>query len=138
VEFVKDVTLPDRSHYPSNKVLTKTWAMKNSGDQPWGDDVELVYFKGDESLCLDTRYPVMNAVPGQRVEMSATVRTPTEPGRYCTYFRLQKNGKFFGPRVWVDIIVSAANSPRSIDGVANCSTNQEAYKNALTRPIQSN
>ena len=25
VEFVKDVTLPDRSHYPANKVLTKTW-----------------------------------------------------------------------------------------------------------------
>jgi len=137
VEFVKDVTLPDRSHYPSNKVLTKTWAMKNSGDLPWGDDVQLVYFKGDETLCLDKRYPVMNAAPGQTVQMSATVRTPTEPGRYCTYFRLQKNGKFFGPRVWVDIIVSAANSPRSIDGVANCSTNKEAYKKALTGSIQS-
>jgi len=131
VEFVKDVTLPDRSHYPSNKVLTKTWAMKNSGEMPWGDDVELVYFKGDESLCLDTRYPVISAVPGQVVEMSATVRTPSEPGRYCTYFRLMKNGKFFGPRVWVDIIVSGPDSPRSMDGVMNCSTKKESYKNAV-------
>merc|ERR1719499_62091 len=131
VEFVRDVTLPDRSQYSSDKVLTKTWAMKNSGDQPWGDDVELVYFKGDESLCLHKRYPVISAVPGEVVEMSAIVRTPAEPGRYCTYFRLQKNGKFFGPRVWVDIIVDSPNSPRA-------ATNQEAYKNALTRSIQSN
>ena len=105
--------------------------MKNSGDQPWGDDVELVYFKGDESLCLHKRYPVISAVPVEVVEMSAIVRTPAEPGRYCTYFRLQKNGKFFGPRVWVDIIVDSPNSPRA-------ATNQEAYKNALTRSIQSN
>lgn len=110
VEFVKDVTLPDRSHYPSNKILTKTWAMRNSGELQWGDNVELVYFKGDETLSLQQRYPVKNAKAGEEVLISATIRTPNQPGRYCTYFRLQKNGKFFGPRVWVDIIVNAQNS----------------------------
>lgn len=129
VEFVADVTLPDRSHYPSDVVLTKTWAMKNSGQMPWGDDVELVYFKGDAALCLGHRYPVASAVPGQVVEMSATVRTPSEPGRYCTYFRLQKNGKFFGPRVWVDIIVSSAAS--------ECGPTAEAKQNSLC-PAESN
>jgi hypothetical protein len=111
VEFVKDVTLPDRSHYPADKLLTKTWAMRNSGELPWGDDVELVYFKGDETLSLQSRYPVENARPGQEVLLSADIRTPSAPGRYCTYFRLQKNGKFFGPRVWVDIIVSDPQQP---------------------------
>jgi len=116
VEFVKDVTLPDRSHYPGNKMLTKTWAMRNSGELPWGDDVELVYFKGDESLSMQSRYPVMNAQPGQEVQLSANIRTPRTPGRYCTYFRLQKNGKFFGPRVWVDIIVSDPAASSQPDG----------------------
>eukprot|EP01083_Nonionella_stella_P149214 473623_1 len=106
VEFLRDVTLPDRSHYAPNKTLTKTWAMRNSGDLAWGDNVELVYFKGDERLSVEHRYPVMNVCGGQEVEISATIKTPSQPGRYCTYFRLQKNGKFFGPRVWVDIIVN--------------------------------
>jgi len=129
VEFVKDVTLPDRSHYPANKVLTKTWAMRNSGELSWGDDVELVYFKGDETLSLEQRYPVINAQPGQQVEISASIRTPTQPGRYCTYFRLQKNGKFFGPRVWVDIIVSPqTQNQQSMNGRSqNCATTNETH-----------
>jgi hypothetical protein len=133
VEFVADVTLPDRSHYPASKLLTKTWAMRNSGDFCWGDCVELVYFKGDRSLSLEDRYPVINAVPGQEVEISASIRTPEEPGRYCTYFRLQKNGTFFGPRVWVDLIVRPKNGlgAKSLDGRKNCATNNEGGNGTL-------
>ena len=65
--------------------------MRNSGELSWGDNVELVYFKGDETLSLERRYPVIDAQPMQEVEISATIRTPNKPGRYCTYFRLQKN-----------------------------------------------
>lgn len=102
--------------------------MRNSGELSWGDDVELVYFKGDETLSLEQRYPVINAQPGQQVEISASIRTPTQPGRYCTYFRLQKNGKFFGPRVWVDIIVSQTQNQQSMDGRSqNCATNIETH-----------
>merc|ERR1719474_1790648 len=102
-EFVTDVNLPDRTYYPTDTVLTKTWRMRNSGDRPWGSNVELVFFKGNESLTLEQRYPVNNALPGQQVEVSAVIKTPTKPGRYCSYYRLQRNGEFFGPRVWVDI-----------------------------------
>ena len=103
--------------------------MRNSGELSWGDDVELVYFKGDETLSLEQRYPVINAQPGQQVEISASIRTPTQPGRYCTYFRLQKNGKFFGPRVWVDIIVSPqTQNQQSMNGRSqNCATTNETH-----------
>jgi len=132
VEFVADVTLPDRSHYPAAKLLTKTWAMRNSGNASWGDDVELVYFKGDRALSLEDRYPVMNAAPGQAVEISASIRTPEEAGRYCTYFRLQKNGQFFGPRVWVDLIVrNNGFGSKSLDGRKNCATNNEGGNGKL-------
>ena len=81
--------------------------MRNSGEFAWGDGVELAYFKGDAELSLHERYPVKAAVPGETVQLSALIKTPETPGRYCTYFRLQKHGKFFGPRVWCDIIVEA-------------------------------
>ena len=105
--------------------------MRNAGDYEWGDNVELVYFKGDRSLSLEDRYPVINAAPGQEVEISASIRTPDEPGRYCTYFRLQKNGQFFGPRVWVDLIVrsNGFGSSKAMDGRKNCATNNEGLSN---------
>merc|ERR1719334_2897742 len=46
VEFVADVTVPDRSHHVSGQVLTKTWAMRNSGEFAWGDGVELANLRG--------------------------------------------------------------------------------------------
>merc|ERR1740123_1418548 len=102
-DFVTDVTLPDRSYYPTDTVLTKTWKMRNNGENEWGNDVELVFFKGNESLTLEKRYPVNNAQIGQEVEVSAVIKTPKKAGRYCSYYRLQRNGEYFGPRVWVDI-----------------------------------
>merc|ERR1712087_179619 len=110
VKFVRDVSLPDRSHYPQNENLTKTWELQNAQDQPWGSGVELVFFKGHEDIVVDKRYPVRNVCPGEKVQVSVELRTPIlrdehEEGRRCAYFRLEKNGKMFGRRVWVDIIV---------------------------------
>merc|ERR1712115_487957 len=102
-DFVKDVTLPDRSYYPTDTVLTKTWKMRNNGDHEWGNNVELVFFKGNESLTLEKRYPVNNAQCGEEIEVSAVIKTPKAAGRYCSYYRLQRNHEYFGPRVWVDI-----------------------------------
>jgi hypothetical protein len=101
-DFVCDVTLPGRTHYPLDTVLTKTWRLRNSGATEWGNDVELIFFKGNESLALE-KYSVPNAWPGQEVDITAVVKTPNKPGRYCTYYRLQRNKEFFGPRLWVDI-----------------------------------
>ena len=115
-EFVEHVTLQNREECQPDTVLTKTWKLKNVGSTPWGFDVELVYCKGDESLSLYDRYPVINAQSGQEVEISATIKTAKKAGRYCTYFRLQKKGKYFGPRVWCDIIVSS----NGMDKRGNC------------------
>merc|ERR1712048_879067 len=52
---------------------------------------------------LEKRYPVNNAQCGQEIEVSAVIKTPKKPGRYCSYYRLQRNNEYFGPRVWVDI-----------------------------------
>eukprot|EP01083_Nonionella_stella_P021405 59374_1 len=124
-EFVKHVTLPNREEYLPSKIYTKTWAMRNGGNVEWGYNVELVYCKGDPHLSLYDRYPVINAQPGQEVEISATIKTSSVPKRYCTYFRLQKNGRFFGPRVWVDIIVG------TLDQIKQCGAQNHTHDKVL-------
>jgi len=108
IEFVRHVTLGNRQEFAPHKLLTKTWAMRNAGEVEWGNDMLLVFCKGDRALTVHESYPVMNAQPGQEVEVSVTLQTGTTAGRMCAYFRLQKNGKFVGPRVWADVIVAAA------------------------------
>jgi len=107
IEFVRHVTLGNRQEYAPNKLLTKTWAMRNAGEVEWGNDMLLVFCKGDRALTVHESYPVINAQPGQEVEISVTLQTGTTAGRMCAYFRLQKNGRFVGPRVWADVIVAA-------------------------------
>merc|ERR1719361_2279333 len=126
-DFVCDVTLPDRTYYPTDTVLTKTWRVSNSGESAWGDGVSLVFFKGCESLTLEKRYPVKNARAGEEVTVSAVLKTPNKKGRYCSYYRLQRNGEFFGPRVWVDIF--AVDEPKKCqDKVEKVEKVQEVVK----------
>lgn len=108
-EFVEHVTLQNRQELEADKIYTKIWKMKNIGHTPWGFDVELAYCKGDEFLSLYDRYPVSQCYPEECVEISATIKTGKRAGRYCTYFRLMNKGKYFGPRVWCDVMVSAQN-----------------------------
>merc|ERR1712228_499029 len=108
--FVRHVTLGSRQEYPPNKILTKTWVMRNSGLVEWGNNIHLCFTKGDVELCDDGvgRVPVINAQPGQEVEMSVTLNTGNTGGRMCAYFRLNASGKFFGPRLWADVIVAVS------------------------------
>jgi len=103
IGFVEDVTIPDRTYCPVDTVMTKTWRICNKGDVEWGNDLELVYFKGNESLVLEKRHPVPNVQPGKEVDMSIFIKTPLKPGRYCTYFKFKKNNQFLGPNLWVEL-----------------------------------
>lgn len=128
-DFVSDVTLPDRTYYPTDTVLTKTWKMRNNGEHEWGNNVELVFFKGNESLTLEKRYPVINAKPGCEVEVSAVIKTPHKPGRYCSYYRLQRNAEYFGPRVWVDIFAVDEQDTSKLNKGNNQQCKWKKYKN---------
>jgi len=122
-EFVSHVTLRSRGEYPPDTVLTKTWRMRNSGCVDWGYDVFLVYVKGDAALTMSRRYPVPSAAPGEEIEVSATLRTGQRSGRMCTYFRLFKKGRLFGPRVWADLIVTGG-----VEGVADSKCRENNMK----------
>lgn len=113
VKYVGDVSLPDRTVVDGGQTLIKTWQLKNIGDTAWPEGTALIFVKGDESLVpQQVKFPVAAAAPGQTIQASAVINTPTKPGRYTAYFRLQtpntnaRNGRKFGKRVWVDLIVA--------------------------------
>mgnify|MGYP001155752331 CR=1 FL=1 len=46
--FAGDVTIPDNTVLEEGQAFSKTWRVRNSGDQPWPVGVRLVYVTGDE------------------------------------------------------------------------------------------
>jgi len=102
-QFLSDKTIPDKSDCPADTVMTKCWRVRNNGNIEWGDNVELVYLKGDESLVTEKRFSAPNAKPGEEVDVSVVIKTPSKAGYFATYFKLQKNNKFFGDQLWVEI-----------------------------------
>jgi len=110
VKFIKDVSVGDRTVLPQNMELTKTWRLQNTHGAKWGDDVKLVWLKGDKDILVDI-LPVPDVHDGQMLDISVVLRTPIlekkkgEKNWRCAYFKLEKNGHSFGPRYWVDLIV---------------------------------
>jgi len=137
VQFLSDVTIPDRTYCPLNMVMTKTWKIRNDGNVQWGNDVELAFFKGNECLALEKCRPVPNAQPGEEINVSIAIKIPSKSGCYCTYYRFRKNQTFFGPKLWVDLM-AVENNDKSIkkdDVKCICGeiliamSPQQAYKN---------
>jgi len=87
----------------------KTWEVKNVGNEEWGEGVELVFARGHETLALAKRYPVPNLKSQESTQISAVIQIPTTAGRYSACFRLEKNGKRFGQKLWVDVFALAGS-----------------------------
>eukprot|EP00808_Paulinella_micropora_P009154 g32930.t1 len=111
--FVSDVTIPDGSALPTNVSIQKTWSLKNSGKGQWPRSTKLVFVGGNLPPDLSLEAPeVPFAAPGEIVEVSVKLKTPSQPGRYTGYYRLcygPENTRF-GHRVWVDVLVSDFNT----------------------------
>jgi len=52
---------------------------------------------------LEKRFAAPNAKPGEEVDVSVVIKTPSKPGLFITYFKLKKNDEFFGDQLWVEI-----------------------------------
>jgi len=109
-EFVQHVNIPLRSKYLPEQKLLKKWCVRNVGSDDWDKRVMLEFTKGTESLPTKNTFPVPECSSGSLCELSAMIMTPKEPGRYTSYFRLSREGTFFGPRIWVDVHVVATEN----------------------------
>ncbi|KAF9545890.1 hypothetical protein EC957_010394 [Mortierella hygrophila] len=115
--FVKDITLKDGSAMQSNAIFMKVWEMSNSGPEVWPEGTVLQFVGGDRMFTEeeDVKNPeikVSQAGVGEYVCISATLKAPSIPGRYISYWRLvSPSGERFGHRVWCDILVQEGSAP---------------------------
>jgi len=117
--FVEDVTLRDGiSCYPG-VLVKKTWALKNNGKSRWPQGVQLLFLSGD--LAPERLIEVPCVEPGATVQVSAMIKLPVSPKQYTGYYRLATaDGKKFGPRIWIDVIV-VGQEPEIPDAKADVS-----------------
>lgn len=108
MEFVRDMTLPDKSIVNGDVVMTKSWTVKNTGAYQWPHGAHLKYISGSVIPVngKEAKIQVPRAAPGEEVEVTVNVITPVEPGKAHGNFRLMDNrGKSFGERLWLNLSV---------------------------------
>ncbi len=95
--FVKDVTVPDGTSFNRNVNFTKTWRIQNVGVCSWTTAYALVFVGGDGlSAPMAVGMPgVVN--PGQVVDLSVNMTSPSGNGSYVGYWKLRNaSGVLFG------------------------------------------
>lgn len=72
------------------------WVFKNVGTSTWTTGYEYRYASGAE-LAMSNSYALSESVePGDSISLVADMKTPTEAGRYVTYWQLvNENGDVF-------------------------------------------
>jgi hypothetical protein len=103
-------SIPDRSQFLPNRVVTITWTVKNSGTNGWTKDYVLRYFSGPKPA--KEAYNFTKDVPvNDTINFTVTFTTPADPGDYDIWFKLTNNaGQNFGD---LDLVFTVSNSPAS-------------------------
>lgn len=91
-DFVADVTIPDNSYVAPGATFTKTWALKNSGSCTWTTGYSLVYASGEQMGGQAVTSLPGNVNPGQSINLSVNLTSPTTAGAHTGYWRLQNAG----------------------------------------------
>lgn len=103
--FVADVTIPDDTPIIAGTAFTKTWRVKNSGNQVWGPGYVLGFEEGTPMTSTLT-VPVPTTPPGAEVNLSVDLKAPNLPGVWWGDWKLRDpSGRSFGAKFWLRIVV---------------------------------
>jgi hypothetical protein len=98
--------------------FTKTWRFRNEGTMPWPQEVTLMFISkinGDQ-MGAPEFVPVNKVVmPGEEIDVSVHMVSPSRAGHYQAYFRLCYGPKKFGQRVWIKINVACTSEAEDED-----------------------
>ncbi len=104
-------TVPDKSQFSAGDKISKAWQLQNTGTCTWDTgyiftflkDVSSTGIAGYDVAIKDSDDPTK---PGHSQSFIVKLTAPATAGEYFGYWRMQgTDGKFFGPRVYLDIIV---------------------------------
>lgn len=116
--FVKHVSIPDGTEMAPDTPFVKTWRFRNEGTMPWPQEVTLMFISkinGDQ-MGAPEFVPVNTVVmPGEEVDVSVHMVSPSRAGHYQAYFRLCYGPKKFGQRVWIKINVACTSEAENDD-----------------------
>ncbi|HTP01314.1 MAG TPA: NBR1-Ig-like domain-containing protein, partial [Anaerolineales bacterium] len=114
-QFVADVTVPDGTTFSPNVSFTKTWRLKNVGTSTWTTSYAMIFDTGAQMGGTSPVYLPFSVAPGQTVDMSVTLTSPSTAGSYRGYWKFKNaSGVPFGigssgtQSWWVDIHVSGS------------------------------
>lgn len=111
--FVTDVTVANRAIVDPGVSLRKAWKLQNDGENAWPHGCTLVN-QSDRPVFGEAAaapIPLPALAPGQECDAETTIRTPTVPGHYSSYWIVcDPMGNSFGDRFWIDIIVPETES----------------------------
>ena len=110
--FIRDVTIADGSTLSPGKSFTKTWRLQNVGTCSWTSSYALIFVSGDGMSGPSIVNLPGNINPGDTVDVSVNLVSPSRKGHYRGYWKLRNaSGVTFGigtqadTAFWVDINV---------------------------------
>ncbi|MBK7317210.1 NBR1-Ig-like domain-containing protein [Candidatus Villigracilis affinis] len=111
-QFIKDVTVPDGTAFAPGIGFSKTWRIKNVGTCTW-TNYSLIFDSGEKMGGPDSAIIPTSVAPGQTVDITIQLTSPTTAGTYRGYWKLKNStGAAFGigsagtKSFWVEIKVS--------------------------------
>lgn len=116
--FVMDVTVRDGTNFSPGVSFVKTWRLQNNGSCTWNSSYALV-FEGGNAMDgpVEVAFPG-SVAPGQTVDLSVTLKSPSSSGAYQGYWKLRNaSGARFGigenaaGSFWVKITVGNTSTP---------------------------
>lgn len=115
-QFVADVTVPDGTTFAPNTTFNKTWRLKNVGTCTW-TNYSILFDSGEKMGGPDSALIPATVAPGQTVDITLPLTSPSTTGTYRGYWKLKNNtGVPFGigtagtKSFWVEIKVSGTAS----------------------------
>ncbi len=115
-QFVADATVPDGTTFAPGVGFNKTWRLKNVGTCTW-TNYSIMFDTGEKMGGPDSALIPTTVAPGQTVDITLQLTSPTTAGTYRGYWKLKSNtGVPFGigsagtKSFWVEIKVSGTGT----------------------------
>lgn len=115
-QFIADVTIPDGTVFAPGVSFSKTWRLKNVGTCTW-TNYSLIFDSGEKMSGPDSALIPTTVAPGQTVDITIQLTSPTTAGTYRGYWKLKNStGVPFGigsagtKSFWVEIKVSGTGT----------------------------
>ena len=115
-QFIADVTVPDGTIFAPGYTFNKTWRLKNIGTCTW-TNYSLIFDSGEKMSGPDSALIPTSVAPGQTVDITIPLTSPTTAGTYRGYWKLKNSvGVPFGigsggtKSFWVEIYVSSSST----------------------------